>query len=335
MDRARHAGLTLWLFAQSVALMLCTLAAHAAQEGPAEVLKTPIRWKGVEVITNDFDSVGRIREVAALRAGTLLLMSDPKLQAVCDAVRKELSSSKVTCTNVISATPGGPPDAWYLVEVDIKEREALKCASGGAMGEDLLRLRNAWQEAYTKSMLRGVVVHERVNDRKYLDYDQAELSSLARKIHTTTKSRASELESAASSCDPGQRASSFYLMNFVGDPERFVQLAGSHINDSDVGAANAATRFLVVFADFISATDMHSLATQACRSLREGGFTARNKSLWLLSESRESGALSFAQLSAECQQQVRNIARTSIAEQIAVPARKLVGDRVDEPEQMP
>src|SRR4030095_16771701 len=102
------------------------------------------------------------------------------------------------------------------------------------------------------------------------------------KLHAATKDRAHELAFAGTSCDAKQRANSFYLMNFVGDPQRFIPLAGAHINDSDSGAANAATRFLVTFAAFVSRKDIESLAIEACRSVLEGGFIARNKSLSLL-----------------------------------------------------
>jgi hypothetical protein len=313
--------------AQLAALMLCACAARAAQDGPTALLETPILWKGVEVITNDFDSVARIREVAALRPDTLLLISDPKLQAVCDAVRKELPASKVVCSNVISATPGGSPTAWYLVEVDIREREPLICSSGATLSDDLVRLHDAWQAALGESILKGTAGAERVSERKYLDYEHVALSSMAAKLHAATEGRAAELEAAASSCDARQRAMSFYLMSFVGEPRRFVRLAGAHINDPDVGAANAATRFLAVFASLVSAADIAGLAAHACRSLQEGGFAARNKSLMLLNAWGGRQALSFAQLGAECQKQVRDIARTSVTEQIGLPARELVRNR--------
>jgi hypothetical protein len=306
--------------------MLCIHVAYAAQDGRAELSETPILWNGVEVITNDFDSVDRIREVAALRPGTVLRMSDPNLQAVCDAVRRELPASRIACSPVASATAGGRPKAWYLIEVDIKEHEALSCTSDVGLSEDLSSLNQAWLEAVTQTMFQGVVAPERVNDRKYLDYDNAELSSLAGKLHATTKGRAGELESAARSCDPRQRAASFYLMSFAGDPQRFIQLAGSRINDPDGEAANAATRFLAVFADFVSARDVPGLAAEACRSVQEGGFTARNKSLMLLNAWRKEGRVHLKQLAPACQQQIRNIARTSLAEQVALPARELASD---------
>ena len=308
------------VLALTVAVTLCASATHAAND-------TPISWNGVEVITNDFSSVDRIRKVGALAPGTVLDISDPRLQTVCEAVRKELSSSKVACTSVIGgrATPDGPPTAWYVVEVDIEEREPRPCKHGYELPEDLMGLYGSWQRAFTDAIFAGEPIRERVNDRKYLDYDHAELSSFADRLHVATEGRESELEEAAGfECEPTTRMSSFYLMNFVGDPQRFVQLAGSHIDDPHAGVANAATRFLMTFADFVAPAEIPKLATQACRSLQEGGFSARNKSLMLLNAWRKSKALSFEQLAAECQQQVRNIARTSIAEQIALPARELL-----------
>lgn len=315
------------MFARSLVVMLCACAAHAAEEGPAKSRDTLIRWNAVEVITNDFDSVGRIREVAGLPPGTILDVTDLKLKAVCDAVRKELASSKVVCTNVIGprTTPEGPPTAWYIVEVNIADREQPMCPLGdGSLPEDLVRLYESWMGTLTDAIFTGVPVRERVNDKKYLDYDHAELSSLATRLHIATDGRERELEAAASSCDPSLRSTSFYLMNFVGAPQRFVRLAGSHINDPHLGVANAATRFLITFAEFVPKAERPGLATQACRSLQESGFLARNKSLMLLNAWRKSKALSFDQLAPDCQRQVRDIARTSLAEQIALPARELL-----------
>jgi hypothetical protein len=195
------------------------------------------------------------------------------------------------------------------------------------LSDDLVRLHDAWQAALGESILKGTAGAERVSERKYLDYEHVALSSMAAKLHAATEGRAAELEAAASSCDARQRAMSFYLMSFVGEPRRFVRLAGAHINDPDVGAANAATRFLAVFASFVSAADIAGLAAHACRSLQEGGFAARNKSLMLLNAWGGRQALSFAQLGAECQKQVRDIARTSVTEQIGLPARELVRNR--------
>jgi hypothetical protein len=307
-----------WIFAVSLAGMLCASATTA---------ETLVSWNGVEVVTNDFDSVSRVREVAGLAPGTVLDVSDSKLQAVCDRVRKAFSTAKVGCTNVTGSrvTPEGPPTAWYIVELNIADREQPVCPWGDeSLPEDLMWLYQSWLRTLSDTLFAGVPVREHVNAKKYLDYEHTELASFADRLHIATEGREREIEAAASSCEPSLRTAGFYLMNFAGDPQRFVRLAGSHINDPHAGAANAATRFLVTFADFIPDTERPGLAAQACRSLREGGFTARNKSLMLLNAWRKSRTLSFDQLAPDCQRQVRDIARTSLSEQIAVPARELV-----------
>ena len=112
-------------------------------------------------------------------------------------------------------------------------------------------------------------------------------------------------------------------MSFAGDPKRYRALAAFHMLDDDEGTANAATRFLLTFDDFIEAAVAPRFAATACSTL-DGGLTARNKSLALLSKLKARRKIAFEQLSAECQLQIRNIARTSRAELIAVPARELI-----------
>lgn len=118
--------------------------------------------------------------------------------------------------------------------------------------------------------------------------------------------------------------SAFDLLRFVGKPQRFTGLAGAHIHDWHLGVAQAANRFLVTFAEFVPAAQMPALANEACKGLREGGFFVRRNSLMLLNSWRKRKQLAFSQIAPECQRQVREIARTSIATQIAVPARELV-----------
>jgi hypothetical protein len=118
--------------------------------------------------------------------------------------------------------------------------------------------------------------------------------------------------------------SAFDLTRFAGEPQRFIPLAGEHLNDWHLGVAQAANRFLVTFADFVSAAAMPALAEEACKALREGGFFVRGNSMQLLNSWRRSKHLSFGQLPPDCQRQVRDIARTSIATQIGLPARELI-----------
>jgi hypothetical protein len=102
--------------------MLGAVAANSAAHGDELTLMS---WDGVEVVTNDFDMIGRVREAARLPPRTLLDFTDPAFQNVCKRVQKELASSKVVCTNLIGArlTPDGPYTAVYIVELDLADRQ--------------------------------------------------------------------------------------------------------------------------------------------------------------------------------------------------------------------
>jgi hypothetical protein len=299
-----------------------SVAANSATHGDEHTLMS---WDGVEVITNDFDIIGRVREAARLPPRTLLDFTDPAFQTVCKRVQQELASSKVVCTNLIGArlTPEGPYTAVYIVELDIADRQPRVCPTGDSLPEALIK---ALESGHVErgDFLNGSVVREFVNDKNYLDYDDAGLSAYAARLHAATQHYKDELAAAVDSCEPSLRMSAFDLLRFVGEPQRFTRLAGAHINDWHLGVAQAANRFLVTFAEFVPAAQMPALVNEACKGLREGGFFVRSNSLMLLNSWRKRKQLAFSQIAPECQHQVREIARTSIATQIAVPARELV-----------
>jgi hypothetical protein len=301
-----------------LALLIFASAAHGDEA-------TLMSWDGVEVVTNDFDIIGRVREAARLPPRTLLDFTDPTFPTVCKRVQEELASSKVVCANLIGArlTPAGPYTAVYIVEVDIADRQPPVCPTGDSLPEALIWASASEQHA-RGDLLDGSVVREFVNDENYLDYDDAGLSAYAARVHVATQLYKDELAAAVGSCDPSLRMSAFDLLRFVGEPQRFIGLAGAHINDWHLGVEQAANRFLVTFAEFVPATQMPALANEACKGLREGGFFVRSNSVRLLNLWRKRKQLSFSQIAPECQRQVREIAHTSIATQIAVPARELV-----------
>jgi hypothetical protein len=302
-----------------IALSVFVLRASAAEPGGADSA-TPVLWKGVEVVTNDFAAIPRIREATPIAPGALLSLSDPKLRIACDAVRGKFPSSRIVCTNSIEPTKGGPPQAWYVVEVDIPERAPLRCLPGARLDPALGALAREWSDTIGRAVAAGADVRERLNDRDYLDYERADLSTLAARLHGATRGRAVELEAASVSCNPQDRAASFNLMSFSGDAQAFITMAATHINDEVDGVASAAARFLVLFAEFIEPRTVPHIASEACKSVLSGNFAARQKSLNLLNELSETGMLPFEQLTSDCQGQIRNIARTSLA----LSARELV-----------
>jgi hypothetical protein len=299
-----------------IVLSALGLPASAAAPGTAD---TPVLWKGVEVVTNDFAAIPRIREATPIAPGMLLPLSDPKLRIACDAVRGKFPSSRIACSNVVEPVKGGQSQAWYIVEVDIAERTPLRCLPGARLDPALGALAREWRDMVGRSDA-GANGGERLNDRDYLDYERADLSVLAARLHGATRGRAVELEAASVSCNPQDRAASFDLMSFSGEPVAFITMAATHINDEVDGVASAATRFLVLFADFIEPRTIPHVASEACKGILSGNFAARQKSLALLNGLREKGMLPFEQLASDCQGQIRNIARTSLA----LSARQLV-----------
>jgi hypothetical protein len=118
--------------------------------------------------------------------------------------------------------------------------------------------------------------------------------------------------------------SAFDLLRFTGEPQRFTGLAGAHINDWHLGVAQAANRFLVTFAEFVPAAQMPALANRSVQGSARGRLLRPQQFVDASEFMAEEKAAAFSQVAPECQRQVREIARTSIATQIAVPARELV-----------
>jgi len=300
--------------------VVAAVAGGAEQDDPGAA---PILWKGVEVVTNDFDSIERIRGATPLPANSLLTVSDPKLRVACDAVRNRFPSSRIECSHAIEPAKSGRPEAWFVVEVDMPATASLRCLPGARLDPRLVALSQQWLSAAAKPESSGEATGF-VNDRNYFDYEEVRLRAIAATLHTATRDRTVEVEAGAVSCNPLERMHSLYLMGFTGDPQRFVTMAAVHVNDEHAGAANAAARFLTTFAEFIDVQDVPHVANEVCKGVLEGNFAARKRSIGMLSQLQETGALPFAQLPSRCQQQLRNIARTSVA----LPAKELVSEPV-------
>lgn len=105
----------------AISLGFCCLSQLHAQNAD-QLMQTPILWNGVEVVTNNFDMVERIRSIAAFPEHATLLMSDPKLKAACAAVRAAEPESSVVCSPLLGGGSPAVPHAWYVIEVDIPKR---------------------------------------------------------------------------------------------------------------------------------------------------------------------------------------------------------------------
>jgi hypothetical protein len=301
-------------------------AAEVSKQVQQMLESTPFRWTGVEIVTNDFDSVERLRHVTGLKPGTVLLLGDPRLKQACDAVRKEKPGASVRCSPVFGPKVDGYVPAQFIVEINVAERAPLvppRCFSE-RLAPELAALTNEWMSTMFATMAGGDANGEHVNASRFLDYDSTARHRLAERVHATVAPRISELERASGSCTPESRADAMYLMNFTGEPARAIRSATPRMVDPDSGVRNAATRLLATFDTFITPNVARTIATQACAETISGGFTDRNKSLWLLDLMRQHGLISLSSLGVPCQQEIRGIARTSTAAQTGEPAQALV-----------
>ncbi len=290
----------------------------------------PLRWTGIEIVTNDFDSVQRLREATGLAPGTLLFIKDSRLQQACDAVRRELPGASVHCSPVIGAKVDGYAEGLYIVEINVGERPPLTspACSARKLAPDLAALEDQWMETMLGTMVGGDSNTEHVNGERFLDYDSKVRHQLAERIHALVAPRLRELELASDSCTPESRSDAVYLMNFTGTPERAIRAASMRMNDPDEGVRNAATRLLFSFSSFITKGEVANVVKNACAATLSGGFMDRNKSLLVLDRLLHRGLISFRTLDVRCQQQIRGIARTSTAGQTGEPARRLVESAV-------
>ncbi len=235
----------------------------------------PLRWTGIEIVTNDFDSVQRLREATGLAPGTLLFIKDSRLQQACDAVRRELPGASVHCSPVIGAKVDGYAEGLYIVEINVGERPPLTspACSARKLAPDLAALEDQWMETMLGTMVGGDSNTEHVNGERFLDYDSKVRHQLAERIHALVAPRLRELELASDSCTPESRSDAVYLMNFTGTPERAIRAASMRMNDPDEGVRNAATRLLFSFSSFITKGEVANVVKNACAAtLLSGGF---------------------------------------------------------------
>jgi hypothetical protein len=285
----------------------------------------PVRWSTIEIITNDFDSVERLREATGIEPGALLAIGDSRVQQACDSIRRELPAKVVQCTQLFGDKVDGYVDAEYIVEISDPtplSRYPRHCSSM-VLAPDLAALRDEWGRMMSATIAGPNGPPERVNAEQFLDYNTPARHELAARIHAIVRTRIGELKKASTSCTASSRANALYLMNFVGSPVRAIRSGSAHMDDPDPDVRNAATRLLGVFDGFISKSEVAATVKSACAMI-SGGFTDRNKSLVLLDRMRLRGLVTFRGLDAKCQEQIRNVARTSNAIQTGRAAQDLV-----------
>jgi hypothetical protein len=292
-----------------------------AQPAPQSGDFAPKRWSTIEIVTNDFDSVDRLRKATGIPLGALLPVNDPRIQQACDSIRREVSGKVVHCRQFV----GDEVDAEYLVEIDDQAPSAAQPhCSPAQLPPDLAALVDEWARIKSTSKPTGDAPPERVNAEQYLDYNTPERHQLAQRIHSIVRVRTRELEKASNSCTAKSRADAIGFMNYTGSPSRAIKIASAHMDDPDLLVRDVAVRLLGVFNRFIPKNEVAGIVTGAC-ALTFGGFADRNKSIILLDRMRLGGLVSFGTLAAKCQGQIRAIARTSNAIQTGRPAQRLVG----------
>jgi len=291
-----------------------------------QIDSAPLRWTAIEVVTNDFNSVEKLRGLTGIKPGALLGINDPRLKEACDAIRRQLSAKVVECAPVIGGKVTGYVEAEYIIEISARQpalRPPPHCVPI-ALAPDLAALSDEWGRVLTKTMADGDADKERVNADQYLDYDSPLRHELTARIHGIVGARAGELEQVSASCTARSRAEAISLMSFTGSPARAIRLATARMSDPDPGVRNAATGLLGTFSDFIPSAAVAGIAKSACATMISGGFNDRSKSLILLNRLRHRRLVTYHGLDAGCQDQIRAIARTSGAVQTGVPARELV-----------
>jgi hypothetical protein len=296
-----------------------------AQAAPRPPDSEPLRWNTIEIVTNDFDSVERLRATTRIGLGALLALGDARIRQACESIRMEVPAKVVRCMQLFGGKTDGYIEAEYIVEIENEgpaPSAPLHC-SPNQLAPDLSALREEWGRIQSTSKPTDDGPPERVNTEQYLDYNTPELHQQAQRVHSIVRTRVRELEQATNSCGAQSRADAIGFMNYTGVPSRAIQSASAHMDDPDLVVRDVAVRLLGVFNRFISKSEIPGIVKGAC-SLTFGGFADRNKSIILLNRMRRGGLISFGTLSAKCQEQIRAIARTSNAIQTGRPAQYLV-----------
>ncbi|HEV2701469.1 MAG TPA: hypothetical protein VGV09_07550 [Steroidobacteraceae bacterium] len=283
----------------------------------------PVRWNTIEIVTNDFESVERLRKATGIPLGGLLPKDDPRVGQACDAVRRAAPRKEVSCRELFGSPQNGYAEAEFIVEISDDRRvpqTPIHC-SAGHLSSDLIALRDEWGQA--RSTTPGWGSTEHVNALQYLDYDAPRLHELAARTHFVVSPRARELEKISSSCTADSRADALGFLNFTGAASSAIRVAAAHMGDPDPNVRNAAARLIGVFNGYISKREVAGIVRSAC-ALTYGGFVDRNKSLILLDRMRLRGLVRFRDLDLLCQGQIRAIARTSNSIQTGRAAQDLV-----------
>jgi len=127
----------------------------------------PERWSTIEIVTNDFDSVDRLRKATGIPLGALLPINDLRVQQACDSIRREVPGKVVHCRQFV----GDDVDAEYLVEIDeqVPAGAAPPHCSPTHLAADLVSLNDELGQIKSTSKPTDDGPPERVNAERYLD----------------------------------------------------------------------------------------------------------------------------------------------------------------------
>lgn len=285
----------------------------------------PLKWIGVEVVTNKVEMIPAIRSLSKISPGDSFRMSDPRPKEACDSVRSGFPRFKVSCTAVLMENA----TALYVIQTTTSPRKILKtrsCKKAFALPPDLMALaQNTTTEIEKqfkkKSNAKG---NEFINEDEILDNSSPELHEMALATSKTIRGRLDQLAIASQSCDPEMRANSIQLFNYAGNAKLTINNAAILLNDPDESVRNNALRIISSFAKFVSPSASERFVETACANLEKETFLDRNKSIMILHELIENNIIKPETIKNTCLTRIRELARYSLSDQIGSPAKAII-----------
>lgn len=294
----------------------------------AELLQNDpvLRWTGVEVVTNDFLSVDKIRELTKISPGMNAAMSDPVLPRACQSVRERYPLQKINCQAI--SMEGGT--ALYVVEVqpknDDRYTQTISCNKNNVLSKRLKAL-NAQTFELLENYLKApnsIAVKDIINKHNALDSDEPNLSAQFNKNFKELQGHIDSLKKGATSCDSEDRATALQLFNYSGQPALATKIAITLMLDPSSHVRNNATRLLSVFAKFISPKKQMQLINNSCKLINNPSFTDQNKGLALIAALSKEDNWNKAYFPNDCLSTIKEIRRISISEQLGGYAKEIL-----------
>lgn len=298
-----------------LALMCCLCTnAYAKRLQDDAVLK----WVGVEVVTKDFSSVGKIRELTKITPGMTAAITNPALPQACRNIREAYPLEAVNCQAI--SMEGGT--ALYAVEISSKNisvnQNTFRCNKNSFLPKRLKNLEAHSFQIFDNYLKKpnSIAANDIINNRNALDSTEPELSTQLNKISIELQDQIDALRKGVSSCKSEDRAAAIQLFNYSGKPTLATEIATNMMLDPDSHVRNNATRLLSVFAKFIPSHKHAQLMINACKLIDRPSFTDRNKGLALIAQLSKENNWDNTIVPQACLNTIKEIQRVSISEQL-------------------